>query len=60
MSFGGKPSKPKLPEPEEIQETVTEDEGSVKRRARKRSEGQGRQGNIFAGIQSALKKRLGE
>ncbi len=60
MSLGGTPSKQKLPEPEEIQETVTEDESSVKRRTRKRLQGQGRQGNIFAGIATALKKRLGE
>lgn len=60
MSLGGKPSKPDLPEPEEIQETVTEDESLVKKRARKRLQGQGRQGNIFTGIANALKNRLGE
>jgi hypothetical protein len=54
------PSKPDLPKPQEIQETVTEDESLVKKRARKRQAGQGKQANIFAGIQNALKKRLGE
>ncbi|GAG46154.1 unnamed protein product [marine sediment metagenome] len=57
-----KPSKPKLTQPEKIEEVenITEEESSVKRRTRRRLEGQGRIGNIFAGIGAALKKRLGE
>lgn len=56
-----KPSKPKLIEPEKIEEVekITEEEDRVKRRTRRRLEGQGRLGNIFAGIGLALNKRIG-
>lgn len=60
--FKSKTKTPDLKEPEKIEtiEKVTEEESAVKRRTRKRLEGQGRLGNIFAGIQTALKQRLGQ
>ena len=55
--------KPKLPPAQETIEPVTtieEDAGDVRRRKRKRLSAGGRQSTILSGIQSALKKRLGE
>ncbi len=54
---------PKLPPAQETIEPVTtieEDAGDVRRRKRKRLSAGGRQSTILSGIQSALKKRLGE
>lgn len=57
-----KPSSPKLPKVEETEtpQTVTEDEYEVKKRARQRVQTAGRAQNILSGIESVLKKRLGE
>lgn len=63
--MGGVFSKPKSPSLPPIQETeepqaVVEDETDVKRRQRRKLQTAGRSQNILAGIQTALKKRLGE
>ena len=57
-----KPKKPDLPKVEAVEEpeAVIEDEQEVKRRKRTVLANQGRSQNILAGIQSALKQRLGE
>jgi hypothetical protein len=57
-----KPKKPDLPAVESVEEpqAVVEDEQEVKRRKRVSLANQGRSQNILAGIQSALKTRLGE
>jgi hypothetical protein len=63
--MGGVFPKPKSPSLPPIQETeepqaVVEDETDVKRRQRRKLQTAGRSQNILAGIQMALKKRLGE
>jgi hypothetical protein len=58
-----KPKSPKLPAPpEEVEEieTVTEDAAVAQRRKKKGIKQGGRQSTVLSGIQSALKKRLGE
>ena len=58
-----KPDKPKLPPPpEEIEEVavVTDDASAAQRRKKKVGIRGGRQSTQLSGIQSALKKRLGE
>ena len=62
-SILGKPEKPKIPpQPEPVAdiETVQEDAEVAKRRERKRLQTGGRKSTLISGIQSALKKRLGE
>jgi len=57
------PKDPKLPdEPEPIEEisTVTEDAATAQRRKKRGIRQSGRQSTVLSGIQSALKKRLGE
>ncbi len=51
---------PPPPEPIEEVQVLQEDEEDVRRRARKRLLTGGRRSTILSGIQSALKKRLGE
>ena len=62
-SIFSKPRAPKLPpqtpEPEPMA-VVEEDAGKAGRRERKRLLRGGRMSTILSGIQSALKKRLGE
>lgn len=62
MGLPKAPSGPKIPEPQKIEEVekIEESEGEVKRKQRKSIADTGRQTNILAGIQNALKKRLGE
>ena len=55
-----KPKEPELPKQEEAPVVVQEDEQEVKRRKRQAIQGKGREANILAGMQIALKKRLGE
>lgn len=53
--------KPIAPvEPAVVTEVVAEDIEEVKRRERKRLLTRGRRATVLSGIQSALKKRLGE
>jgi len=56
--------KPKVETPKQVvaeePAKVVEDEEDVKRRKRKAVESTGRSQNILSGIQTALKKRLGE
>ena len=63
--FGGgsKPKSPTLPpEPEPVEqiESVSEDSQDVARRQKKKLLRGGRRVTLLSGIQSALKKRLGE
>lgn len=60
--FSGGPKSPKIAPAEEIEpiETVEESAGEARRRERKRLAKGGRRSTIVSGIQSALKKRLGE
>lgn len=63
MSLGGKPSSPKLPEPKQIEEVQkVEDDASEEQKREKRriSMSEGKQSTLIAGIQNALKSRLGE
>jgi hypothetical protein len=57
-----KPEQPDLPEQEEVEEiaTVTEDAAVAQKRKKKGIKQGGRQSTVLSGIQSALKKRLGE
>ncbi len=62
-SVFGKPKTPKIPaQPEPIEEVamVQEDAETAKRRERRRLQTGGRGATLISGIQSALKKRLGE
>lgn len=57
------PSKPNLPpEPEAVEEVsaIEEDADKASRRERKKIAKGGRRSTILSGIQSALKRRLGE
>jgi len=62
MSFGGS-SKPKLPQPEKVEEIqqVKEDETeAAKRERRKLITSGGRQSTIISGLREQLKQRLGQ
>lgn len=61
MSFGGKPKIPATPavQTTEPVTTVTEDAGEAARKFRQKVP-QGRGDTLLAGMQSILKKRLGE
>ena len=60
--FGLKPDTPNTPPPPEEVETITkvEEESEVAKRKKKQALPKGRQTTQFAGIQTLLKKRLGE
>lgn len=60
--LGGAPknTKSQVPQKAEDVKTITDDEGEVKRRKRASLQNHGRVENILSGIQTALKKRLGE
>jgi hypothetical protein len=57
-----KPKSPKIPKVEPIEDVqVVEDTAEEEARKRKKNVGQGgRQSTVLSGIQSALKRRLGE
>lgn len=55
-----KNTKSQVPQQTEDVKTITEDEDEVKRRKRASLKNRGRAENILSGIQTALKKRLGE
>lgn len=69
-SIFSKPKTPDIPRPKEIKfpevqqiapvETITEDATAAARRRRKKISTGGRRSTILSGIQTALKKRLGE
>lgn len=57
-----KPRTPDVAAAEQIDEieTIEEDETEVRKREKRRLASGGRRGTMLSGIQSALKKRLGE
>lgn len=58
-----KPKSPKLPPPQKVQETqevTVENEEEVKRKQKRLMANKGRAENLLAGLQNALKQRLGE
>jgi hypothetical protein len=61
-SLNKKPKGPDIDEPEPIEEVsvATDDAAAAKRRKKKVGIRGGQQSTVLSGIQSALKKRLGE
>ena len=57
-----KPKAADIPQQEEVEEvsTVTQDAADAQRRKKKDIKQGGKQSTVLSGIQSALKKRLGE
>lgn len=60
MSGGGSAKTPKTPAVVKEPQVITDDEEEVKRRIRRSMANAGRAANLLAGIQSVLKRKLGE
>ncbi len=60
MSGGGSVKTPKTPAVVKEPRVITDDEEEVKKRIRRSMANTGRAKNLLAGIQSVLKRKLGE